>query len=291
MGVYIYLFSILGFSILVMIGYFVLSGQNKILSNKKAIITFIVVGVLLSLFGFVGYFNDASRSFYVFLLLQIIILGLGFGTSYYWNKQSAELGEYNLFMGSKKIGIGVLFFICNLLIGIVGFTLIFNLFNKTGSAPYYSLCLIPFVLPHFIRIVYNFYLQIPNDIFKIWYYPTNYVDTNPDNINTNNALMLELEIAKRMNEEYTNTKIKAPVEMKFGDWFMAYIDYHNDKFENNRIEYRDNDGSMQGWMFFERPSFFQAAKYVDPDLTIQENRLKENKIIIAKRVDHDQEGN
>lgn len=283
MQVYIYLFSILAFALIALIAYFVMSGQNKILGNKVAIFTFVIVGIVLSLFGFIGYSYEASRSFLYFILLQVVSLGIGFGVSYFWQKQQVQT---NSLIGSKSVGISILFFVCNLLLGIVGFTFLFNLFNSTGSAPYFSLCLIPFVIPHFVKLAYNAYLQIPNDIYKIWYYPTNYVDTNPDNINTKDALMLELEIAKTSNDAYTNTKLKAPVEMKFGDWFMAYIDYNNHKFEDDKINYRNEEGDMQGWMFFERPSFFSAAKYVDPDLTIKENRLKENKVIIAKRVDN-----
>jgi Type VI secretion system, TssN len=259
--------------------FFVISKKNKVLSSKKVIFTFIGVGLLLSLFGAIAYFPKVSQSITYFFLMQLLFLGLGFLVSYFWNKNSGDM-----IPNSKGKWIGVFFIIVNMLIGMIGFALIFHYFNDSGLAPFYAMCLIPFILPQLINTVYQSYLAIPNDIYKVWHYPVYSDDVNTDEIDPDKAYMLEFEYTTSPDSAYTNTKIKAPIEMRFGDWFQAYIDYHNNKFDNNQIQFTNEDGTPQAWMFYERPSFFGTARYIDPDVTIVDNKISEKKVIIAKRV-------
>jgi Type VI secretion system, TssN len=261
------------------VAFFVMSKKSKILSNKKVILTFVAVGLILSLFGAVAYFPTVSQSISYFFLMQLIFFSLGFLVAYLWQKKQGDF-----IPGSNGAWIGVFFIFVNMLIGMIGFTCIFNYFNDSGLAPFYALSLITFVLPQTIRTVYDAYLAIPNDIYKVWYYPVYSDDVNTDEIDPDKAYMLEFEYTTSPTSQYTNTKIKAPIEMKFGDWFQAYIDYHNNKFDNNQIEFTNEDGTPQAWMFYERPSFFGTARYIDPDITIVENKISEKKVIIAKRV-------
>jgi hypothetical protein len=166
----------------------------------------------------------------------------------------------------------------------IGFTIIFQYFNNDEIAPYFSLCILPFVLPEFLKVAFQYYLDIPNDIYKLWYYPTSYDESNLEQIDLEKAYMLEFEFTTSNNGTYTNSKMRAPVNMKFGDWFKAYIDYHNEKYDNNRIEYVNEDGTPQAWMFLERGTLLTSSRHIDAEKTILDNKLSEKKVIIIKRV-------
>lgn len=248
------------------------------MSNKKVILFYLAFGILLSLGGLIAMSVTASRSMLNFVLLQLAYAGLGYLAAWLFRKNAPmemQEGKYA----------SVWFVLVNAFLGMVGFTLIYYYFSHSELSPWYALCILPFVLPQFLSAAFRAYREIPQEINKVWYFPVHADEVDYDKIDTSTIFMLELEYSKSINDpRVTNTKLRAPVAMKFGDWFRSFIDNYNYKFEQDPIQYLNDDQTPTGWMFYVKPSFLGGTKFIDPELSIAENQILEKNIIMAKRV-------
>jgi 3-phenylpropionate/cinnamic acid dioxygenase small subunit len=96
---------------------------------------------------------------------------------------------------------------------------------------------------------------------------------------------MEIELYKTVNDTMpTKIKVKAPDNMTFDVWFMMFLTDYNYKFPREPIEY-DDPASSYSWIFYVKRSFFVPRKYIDHELSIAENRIKEKHTILAKRVE------
>jgi uncharacterized membrane protein len=269
-------------SILGLIGFYINSRKQKavgqLINNRKVIFAYLLFGIVISTGGFVGMSPTASRSMMYFFLLQAAYAGLGFLASWLYKKYApAEVSEGRY--------AGVFFVLANTFLGMMGFALVYNYYSPGGLAPWYALCVLPFVLPQFLSTAFSAYRAIPQEIHKVWYFPLHADEVDYDNIDTSTIYMLELEYSKSINDpRITNTKLRAPLAMKFGDWFRSFIENYNYKYENDPIQYMGDDQTPLGWMFYTKASALGTAKFIDPDLTIAENKITEKNIILAKRV-------
>jgi hypothetical protein len=149
----------------------------------------------------------------------------------------------------------------------------------------YSSSVLMIAVPYFFMLSFGLLLKIPQAIYKVWYLNPDREEPDFDRININRIYLLELELFKNVNKnDVTNLKLKAPLEMKFGDWYQSIILNYNQRFEEDPIQYTYLDNSSMGWIFHTKPGFFSSRKYIDPDLTIEQNHLHEKHTIIAKRV-------
>lgn len=281
MELIVYLVALALVSIAAIIGFFVVSKRNKVWSNKKVILYYLAVGIVISACGFFGLLPSVASSFGYFILFQIFFTGLGLLVSWLWNKGlGAEMPNQ-----SKTRTSSLLFVLINALVGMIGFALVFHYCNPDGMAPYFAMSVIPFVLPQFLIASFQSYREIPHEIYKVWYFPLGADEIDFDKIDTSTIYMLELEYSKSIADpRLTNTKLRAPLGMKFGDWFRSFVENYNYKFDSDPIHYLNPDRTPHGWIFYVKPGFLGGAKYIDPDKTISENKLSEKKAIIARRV-------
>ena len=286
MGFIIYIILLVIIAIVSCVGFFVLNKQNQVLSGKKAIFYYLAFSVVILLGGFIALLPSAATSMMYFLLLQVVYLGLGYLASIAFRKN--VLGEFN--SGTTS---GIFFILGNAILGMIGFTIVYHYFappantavDSLGLAPYYALSVIPFVVPYFLSTAFARYRAIPQEIFKVWYFPMHADEIDFENIDTSTIFMLELEYSKSVGDpRLINTKLRAPVAMNFGDWFRSFIENYNFKYDSDPIHFLQEDQSPQGWMFYVKPSFLGTAKFIDPDLSIAQNKIIEKNIIIAKRV-------
>ncbi len=265
-----------------LIGFYINMGRRKaagqLFSNRKFIFLYLAFGIVISCGGFIGYSPTASRSMMYFILLQVVYAGLGYLAAYLYKKNAPE----NLREGRFA---GVFFVMANAFLGMIGFAAVYYWLNRSDLAAWYALCVIPFVLPEFLSTAFALYRAIPQEIHKVWYFPLHADPVDYDNIDTSTIWMLELEYSKSINDpRITNTKLRAPVAMKFGDWFRSFIENYNYKYETDPIQYTTYDETPLGWMFFTKAGALGKSKFIDPELTIAENKITEKDIIQAKRV-------
>ncbi len=144
-----------------------------------------------------------------------------------------------------------------------------------------------FIFPMLLVSVFDFAMAIPPEEFKKWSYPIKVEIPDMDKIDFANSYVLTFEVYKKDNERLpTFMKFKAPVStISFGDLFFMYLYEYNEANRESPIEYMDAAQKRYEWLFYEKPKhWWNEKRMVDPSLTIRENKIKENGIIIPYRV-------
>jgi hypothetical protein len=270
------------FTVIGLIGFFINAGRQKaagqMLNNKKFIFFYLLFGVIISCGGFISMSPSASRSMMTFVGLQAAYAALGFLAAWLYKRNAPDEIAQGRFAG-------VFFVLANAFLGMIGFALVYHYFSPSGLGPWYAMCVLTFVLPQFLSTAFGAYNAIPHEIHKVWYFPLHADPVDYDNVDTSTIYMLELEFSKSVNDaRITNTKLRAPVAMRFGDWFRSFIENYNYRYETDPIQYTGYDETPLGWTFFTKARGLGRSKFIDPDLTIAENKISEKDIILAKRV-------
>jgi hypothetical protein len=275
----IYHYIIIGvLFIIAIILYFVINRASAAVSNKRMILIFLSFSIAITIAGLIGFFDINDSGFLWFFILQLYFLGLGILIIYLFKRNF--FGEFKY-----KIASEITLLLINSLFGVLGFSYLFDYCSYGDFGFSFSASILTFCIPYFFTLTFEALAAIPQEIFKVWYLNEDRDEPDFDKINVNRIYLLELELFKNVNKtELTNLKLKAPLEMKFGDWFQSIILNYNQRFEEDPIQYCYLDQSSMGWIFYTKPSFFKSKKYIDPDWSIEKNKLHEKLTIIAKRV-------
>ena len=257
---------------------YLIAKKNKLFSNKKAIFYVLLVGIALGipgLLGFLGY--DFMPYYYIVLCIIYMVIGwFNIG----WTRNVIP----NLKNEKTSYALEFMIYFIIMFIGAALFSVIFNLVNELKYGLWAATCVFPFVFPSLFYETYKKYMEIPLEVHKIWKFSHNVDLSHFEYMDYNKLMVLELEFVKQLTDEIpTKVKAKAPDNIPFGTWFQKFLIDYNIKFPLTPIELRDNEGDF-GWIFYIKRSFFLPRKYVDYDLTIPENKIKENHTIVVKRV-------
>ena len=147
-------------------------------------------------------------------------------------------------------------------------------------------CLV-FTFPILFQSIFDFAMAVPAVEYKKWYYPQKVEIPDLDKVDFTNSYVLTLEVRKKDNERMpTFMKFKAPLNnINFGDMFFLYLYEYNEAHREGPIEYMDANQKIYGWLFYIKPKHWWNSKRVlDPSLTIRENKIKENGVIVPERV-------
>lgn len=263
--------------------FFLIEGAKSEVKNKKVLLFNLLFAVIISVSGSIGLIktvDNTDSSAWWFVLLQFVFLILG--SVFYYLLQKDFFGNLKSPVISQ-----VLLLLANVALGYVGFSLLFRYLRGNDLGLYYGISTFVFLIPSLFMFTFHLLASIPPEIHKIWYYPLDAEEPDLDKMDLNNIYLLELELSKSSGDNsIKNYKARAPVDMLFGEWFRSFINNYNYKFEEDPIRFLDEKGQPHGWMFFTKPqSFLQTKIYIDPDLSIKNNKLTEKTVILAKRVE------
>lgn len=246
-------------------------------SPYKVFIYYAIVSLVV--FGFINCIGLASsvsvQSRFLLILLSYLIIGI------------IHIFLIKIFLTALTPPKSLLFTIVLTFLGIIA-VLILNylVFNKTSQA-LYTLGLVLFPLPFLFIYTLQLYLNIPDKIFKKWYYPLDHTMPNLDLLDLSRVLIIQFEFLKSTSEtSNTNFKAKAPYNMPFGELFYIFISDYNESHPQNIIEVTNTQQEPYPWIFCKRSPWWKSQKYVDPDSTFQENSIVNNDIIICQRVNN-----
>lgn len=255
----------------------IIAKKNQLLSNRKAVTYVLLSSVFFALFGTSGFFGEVFMpSIFLFLQFLFIILGL---VNY------KLLIHFASGLKEKKPIMTLLIITLQVLLSWGIFALIFNL---TNGLQYGYWAATPVFLLYFIPLfiyMYEAYLQIPAEIHKMRIYSsTEHFEPPQASIDVEKLLVCEIEVSRSIGDK-TPIRIKAKTMRTFifGEWFGMIVNDYNTKKVDKQIEIC-NDNDPYGWIFYTEQSFFQSRKYVDPDLSFEDNKLEEKDVIVAKRV-------
>ena len=244
-----------------------------------SILYIIVVGILIGVAGFLGNKHLLSLTHQmVFYLLSgwILIIGI-----------SHVLLLKKILSWTKENEFWIEFFF-TFIIGLIGgifLLLVFQVSDYSVFTGIHLTALLLFLLPYIFYGCLNSYINIPIKILRKWYYPVDQHIEDPHDREMESPLVMGFEFKKKSNDKnITSFRAKAPKEMTFGKLFYYFINDYNDRNPDEKIEYLDEKNKPVDWIFYFKPRWFRSIRYIDPEETNSFNFVKENSIILCKRV-------
>lgn len=219
--------------------------------------------------------NDTPLS--SFIGIQVIMLIMGLLHLYVMDKYfSFEDSNFNH---------ELLFSILILFIGLIGFVNVLNNFRPLLSNIFLGAGLF-FIIPLILKQLVISAYSIPMAYFKKWTYPLNNKIRDPLSHELTNPEVISFEFQKNIEDnEVTNFRVKAPMNMEFGKLFYFFINDYNERHPQSPITYLNtNSQEPYSWNFFFKSNWLGISKYVDFSKTVAQNNIKENDVIVCQRV-------
>ena len=172
--------------------------------------------------------------------------------------------------------------------GLVGGIFLLLAFQISGYSTFVGIhltSLLLFVTPYIFYGIVVFYVKIPVKVLRKWYYPVDRHIEEPRDREMESPLVVGFEFKKKSSDKNITTfRAKAPKEMTFGKLFYYFINDYNDRNPDEKIEYLDEKDKPVTWIFYFKPKLFGSIRYIDPEETNSFNLVKENSVILCKRV-------
>lgn len=219
--------------------------------------------------------NDTPLS--SFIGIQVIMLIMGLLHLYVMDKYfSFEDSNFNH---------ELLFSILILFIGLIGFVNVLNNFRPLLSNIFLGAGLF-FIIPLILKQLVISAYSIPMAYFKKWTYPLNNKIRDPLSHELTNPEVISFEFQKNIEDnEVTNFRVKAPMNMEFGKLFYFFINDYNERHPQSPITYLNtNSQEPYSWNFFFKSNWLGISKYIDFSKTVAQNNIKENDVIVCQRV-------
>lgn len=277
------------------------------MENKFFIILFFIVSMIL--FGVV-FNNKTAKQFKFRTILYVFVFGLLIGLG-------GILGNKNLLTISHStlyyiltgwmlfLGFFHVFFMKMILpwafkksfgtdlsltlgLGLLGAGLLLIAFHFSHYSLFVKIHLtsiIVFLVPFLFYSTYLLFLNIPVKVLRKWHYPVDKHVDDPTDREMDSPLVVGFEFKKRADDETMTTfRAKAPKEMAFGKLFYYFINDYNDRNPDEKIEFLNEKNIPYNWIFYHKPKWFSGIRYIDPEETNAFNFIKENSVIVCKRV-------
>lgn len=146
------------------------------------------------------------------------------------------------------------------------------------------LCMLFFFIPVLLLHTFDAAMDIPLPLYNSWQFPARPIEL-PDEKENEHLYVIGFEIAKKSSDSRkTYFRAKAPEDMLLGDLFYHFVNDYNDLHSETPIEFYDAN-AVQNWVFRTKPKWNTFSKILDPQRTINENRIRENTVIICERTD------
>lgn len=250
-------------------------------NKKKAIIYALVILATFALTGLLSsskVLNDTPlNSFFGF---QFLFLLLGVLHLYVMGKYFPSLSE-----DENEFFPEFLFTIAYLCLGLIAFVQVVNKFKSPMSLVFMGSS-IWFIVPLLVRKLYTFAMNIPVAIFNSWTFPIGKEIKDPTSEELANPKVISFEFTKSPGDvDITNFRIKAPQSMEFGKLFYFFILDYNERHPEGKIQILDeNTQNPYEWVFHMKPRWWSAVKHINFNLTVAGNNIKEDNVIICRRV-------
>ena len=139
------------------------------------------------------------------------------------------------------------------------------------------------LLPELVRSSWQAYIDVPETEFKPWTVPAESPDKRAS-ISINSVT-----IYFRLRRDYfdldtLNEAVTEPSRITLGRAFHQFLDQYNQA--NKPITLTDEKGQPFTWTFTVRTLRGATTRYVDPELSLIDNKLPNNSVITARRLRH-----
>jgi hypothetical protein len=252
-------------------------------SGKKPTIYSIVSSVIVALIAYITrYVSDHTFTIYwiisgIFLLFGIIHVSI-VNKKYFYSHNNNN----KVFIGEIMFGLSIIFFV------VVVFSSLQYFLSKDKEYLFYPMLfsLVSFFIPILVIHTFNAAYKIPTAVFPTWSYPLNQQIEIPDENPNERLYVIGFEIAKKyIDTKKTYFRAKAPEGMKLGELYYFFINDYNELQSETTIEYASKDFDAYEWWFRKKPKWYQRQRILNPDISVRENGIKENTVIICERIE------
>ncbi|HTE02131.1 MAG TPA: TssN family type VI secretion system protein [Mucilaginibacter sp.] len=146
------------------------------------------------------------------------------------------------------------------------------------------LSVLAFIIPQFFYYTFDAAYNIPVTDFNVWEYPVSKRIDPPDESLNENLLVIGFNISKKVSEQKTVFRAKAPENIILGELFYHFINEYNEEKSETPIEFLDDYKDPIIWWFRLQRKWYQFNKVLDPSLRIRDNFIKENSVIICEQL-------
>lgn len=273
--IYIVLIIAIAMMMCVFIG---LKTRELRMQKKKFFVYILIQALVFLVFAAILYNLKGTTLQMRFISLQLYMLAAG----------SAHLITYHLYFkkfNAKEIYIEPAIALTSAVFMVAFIVMIAGHFRELNYALYLSGAAIVFTIPTFCYSLFETAISIPAKLHKRWFYPVNSRYPAPQISDMRNIIILNLIFQKKANEkQIINFKVKAPRAFEFGRLFYYFINDYNEKNPNNRIHYLDDKNEPYGWYFYTKPKWFGSSEYIDPEIAVDTNNIKDGETIICQRI-------
>lgn len=255
----------------------VIAKKNKLLADKKAVITVLASSLLYSLFGLSGFFGVTFMP-YGYLFIQFLFLLIGYANEMTLLHFIPQLKE-------KSRMLLLLVVVLQLLLAWAVFAIIFNFANELQYGFWAGTSLLPLLFYPIFEMAYQSYLEIPVEIYKIKIYSAaDHFEPPHAELDQTQVMVMRVNVPKFVGDENESiVKGKALRTFMVGEWFGIIVNDYNKQHLDNQVEMFDKDGTY-GWIFYTERTILKSRHYLDADKTFEENGLISDCMVIARRV-------
>jgi hypothetical protein len=269
------------FSLMAIAGRFISKLRGGVQPYLKSSLLYLLVCVLLfAIIAFTGYTEVFKRPGLVYIIVQLLCIGIGYLHVKYLNHFVKWTGPPKLFW------VEVLFTIIICLFGFMAFTIVFKWMNREGYHYLMASSVFWMLIVQFVYHTFKKAIAIPVKVFNQWYYPLHKHVEDPDEDKMKHLLVISFMFQKKTTDDYyTNFRAKAPVDMEFGQLFYFFINDYNERHPNAKIQYVNDIGQPHGWTFYRKLKWYEfSTNYIDDRKTFFANRIRENDVIVCTRI-------
>lgn len=126
--------------------------------------------------------------------------------------------------------------------------------------------------------------DIPTRTYQWWLYPQNREVKEMSETELRDPVLIGFWIQKDVDDYFTFFRAKAPIKMDLGDLFYHFVVDYNERHPDTPITCSAGNGSSSAWCFYQKRKWWFKPRLLDPDKAVFMNRLKENDIIICRRM-------
>lgn len=160
-------------------------------------------------------------------------------------------------------------------------------FLKYKSFLFYPMMMstLVFFIPVLVMHTFEAAYSIPAPDYNTWIYPVETALDLPDENPRDKLLVIGFEMCKKSTDsKRTYFRAKAPESIVLGDLFYFFIIDYNELQSETQIEFANRNSYGHEFWFRLKPKWYQRNRILDPSLSVKDNGIVENSVIICERV-------
>ncbi len=228
----------------------------------------ITIGILL---GLISLLNSKNNFEHYFLKALQLILFFGFGMICISFQKNFE--KVNPTYKPRNFVLPIAILLCAVLSAIYIFfrkEILIMAFSSSAA----------FVIPFFLNHSWTYFNNIPDKEYDTWIPKKRISNTASIFLD---CISVKIKIARRYFDVHEQTySVYAPYYIKLGDFFSRFLEEKNRNIET-AIEDIDKAKNKYAWEFFITDLYGLQLRRLDPNLTLVENKIKQDAIIYLKR--------